>query len=160
MGRKVFTLQTLPACEEPSEDGVGKAAGFSLRAGPAARADERQKLERLCRHIGRPAVSERRRSLTPNGNISHHVKTPYRDGTTHVIFEPLDLMVHILVRHPSGDLRPSKSAVLPIGHCPPGGAGAKTQSQSDALPRRIRPSQQVSRVGVEVSTEQKGPEIR
>ncbi len=40
-GRKVFTLQTLPACEEPFDDGVGKAAGFSLHAGVAARADER-----------------------------------------------------------------------------------------------------------------------
>ncbi len=29
-GRKVFTLQTLPACDEPFDDGVGKVAGFSL----------------------------------------------------------------------------------------------------------------------------------
>ena len=32
-GRKVFTLQTLPACDEPFDDGVGKVAGFSLHAG-------------------------------------------------------------------------------------------------------------------------------
>ena len=30
----------------------------------AARADERKKLERLCRYISRPAVSEKRLSLT------------------------------------------------------------------------------------------------
>jgi Putative transposase len=59
-GRKVFTLQTLPACDEPFDDGLGKVAGFSLHAGVAARADERKKLERLCRHISRPAVSESR----------------------------------------------------------------------------------------------------
>jgi len=29
-GRKVFTLQRLPACDEPFDDGVGKVAGFSL----------------------------------------------------------------------------------------------------------------------------------
>jgi len=29
-GRKVFTLQTLPACDEPFDDPVGKVAGFSL----------------------------------------------------------------------------------------------------------------------------------
>lgn len=49
-GRKVFTLQTLqtlPACDEPFDDGVGKVAGFSLHAGVAARADQRQKPERL-----------------------------------------------------------------------------------------------------------------
>ena len=73
-------------------DGVGKVAGFSLHAGVVARADERQKLERLCRYISRPAVSEKRLSLTPNGNVRYPLKTPYRDGTTHVIFEPLDFI--------------------------------------------------------------------
>jgi hypothetical protein len=29
-GRKVFTLQTLPAGDEPFGDSVGQAAGFSL----------------------------------------------------------------------------------------------------------------------------------
>lgn len=59
-GRKVFTPQSLPACAEPFGDGVGQAAGFSLQAGVAARADERQQLERLCRYLARPAVSEKR----------------------------------------------------------------------------------------------------
>ena len=94
-GRKVFTLQTLPACDEPFDDGVGKVAGFSLHAGVAARADERNKLERLCRYISRPAVSEKRLSLTPNGNVRYQLKTPYRDGTTHVIFEPLDFIARL-----------------------------------------------------------------
>jgi len=48
-GRKVFTLRTLPACDPEDQfgDTVGKVAGFSLHAGVAARANERQKLERL-----------------------------------------------------------------------------------------------------------------
>ena len=66
--------------------------GFSLHAGVAAKANERKKLERLCRYISRPAVSEKRLSLTPNGNIRYQLKTPYKDGTTHIIFEPLDFM--------------------------------------------------------------------
>ena len=32
-GRKVFTLQTLPASNEPFDDLLGKVAGFSLHAG-------------------------------------------------------------------------------------------------------------------------------
>ncbi|MEW8347339.1 MAG: IS91 family transposase [Candidatus Thiodiazotropha taylori] len=91
-GRKVFTLQTLPASEELTYNEAGKVAGFSLHAGVAARADERGKLERLCRYICRPAVSEQRLSLTPNGNVRYELKMPYRDGTTHVIFEPLDFI--------------------------------------------------------------------
>ena len=91
-GRKVFTLQTLPTSGDPFGDGIGKVAGSSLHAGVAARADERKKLERLCRYISRPAVSEKRLSLTRGGNVRYQLKTPYRDGTTHVIFEPLDFI--------------------------------------------------------------------
>lgn len=94
-GRKVFTLQTLSACEEPFDDPVGKVAGFSLHAGVAAKAHERKKLERLCRYISRSAVSKKRLSLTTNGNIRYQLKTPYRDGTTHVIFEPLDFIARL-----------------------------------------------------------------
>ena len=75
-GRKVFTLQTLSASDEPFDDGVGKEAGFSLHARVAARADEREKLERLCRYISRPAVSEKRLSLTQNGNVRYQLQTP------------------------------------------------------------------------------------
>lgn len=32
-GRKVFTFQTLPVCDEPFDDGVGKVAGRSLHVG-------------------------------------------------------------------------------------------------------------------------------
>jgi hypothetical protein len=96
-GRKVCTLQTLPACdpEDRFGDTVGQMAGFSLHAGVAARANERKKLERLCRYISRPAVSEKRLSLTPNGNVRYQLKTPYGDGTTHVIFEPLDFIARL-----------------------------------------------------------------
>ncbi len=64
----------------------------SLHAGVAAQAWERDKLERLCRYISRPALSEKRLSLTSAGYIRYKLKTPYSDGTTHVIFEPLDFI--------------------------------------------------------------------
>ena len=86
----MFTLQTLPAWDDSFGDEVGKVSGFSLHAGVMARADERQKLERLCRYVARPAVSEKRLSVTEHGQVRYELKTPYRDGTTHVIFEPLD----------------------------------------------------------------------
>jgi hypothetical protein len=96
-GRKVFTLQTLPASDPDGDftDTLGEVAGFSLHAGVAAKARERNKLERLCRYISRPAVSEKRLSLTPGGKVRYELKTPYRDGTTHVIFEPLDFIARL-----------------------------------------------------------------
>ena len=36
-----------------------------------------------------------RLSLTPQGRVRYTLKTPYRDGTTHVVFEPLDFMARL-----------------------------------------------------------------
>lgn len=51
--RKVFTLQTMPACDLDEQFGntAGNVAGFSLHAGVATKAHQRKKLERLCRYI-------------------------------------------------------------------------------------------------------------
>lgn len=64
VGRKAFTLQTLPAAESHSDEQLAKANGFSLHAGVWAGANDRAKLERLCRYIARPAVSNERIELT------------------------------------------------------------------------------------------------
>ena len=56
-GRKAFTLQTVPAATDAIDGKLARAAGFSLHAGVACEAHEREKLERLCRYI------TRRRSL-------------------------------------------------------------------------------------------------
>ena len=53
------------------------------------------KLERLCRYITRPAITEKRLSLTNHGKVRYELKTPYRDGTTHVIFEPVDFIAKL-----------------------------------------------------------------
>ena len=42
-----------------------------------------------------PAISAKHLSLTPNGNVRYQLKTPYRDGMTHVIFEPLDFIARL-----------------------------------------------------------------
>ncbi|BDB32321.1 IS91 family transposase, partial [Enterobacter hormaechei] len=96
-GRKVFTLQTLPGREDKADSSsrVANHAGFSLHAGVMAEAHQRDKLERLCRYISRPAVSEKRLALTANGQVRYELKTPYRNGTTHVIFEPLDFIAKL-----------------------------------------------------------------
>jgi hypothetical protein len=100
-GRKVMTLQTLPDDgDEPFTTRVGNIAGFSLHAGIATKANERAKLERLCRYITRPAVSTKRLSITRNGRVRYELKTPWRNGTTHVIFEPLDFISRLVALVP------------------------------------------------------------
>lgn len=63
-----------------------------MHARLACEVDEREKLEQRCRYITHPAVSPERLSLTPQKNIRYRLKTPYRDGTTDVVFESLGLM--------------------------------------------------------------------
>jgi len=95
-GRKAFTLQTVPARQADTDNpNLAKTAGFSLHAGVAAKAHQRHKLERLCRYIARPAVATDRLALTPQGNVRYTLKTPYRDGTTHIILEPLDFIARL-----------------------------------------------------------------
>ncbi len=42
-----------------------------------------------------PAVSEQRLLITSNCKVRYELKTPYRDGTAHVFFEPLDFMARL-----------------------------------------------------------------
>jgi ribosomal protein S27E len=83
-GQKVFTLQTLPASTE------GEYGQF-------ANADEPEKLERLCRYISRPAISEQRLSMTQHEKVRYELKTPYRDGTTGDRSAMLSLIPSILL---------------------------------------------------------------
>jgi len=45
-------------------------------------------------------------ALTNQGNIRYALNTPYRDGTTHIILEPLDFIARLvaLVPKPRGNL--------------------------------------------------------
>jgi len=94
-GRKVTTVQTLPGDDDSFAGEAGRAGGFSLHAGVSARASEGDKLERLCRYISRPALCEKRLALTAQGRVSYSLKTPWRDGTTHVEFEPVEFLARL-----------------------------------------------------------------
>lgn len=75
-GKKVFSLQTLPAKDGGNYGQLAQIDGFSLHAGVFADSHETDKLERLCRYISRPAVSEKRLSLTDSGKVKYQLKTP------------------------------------------------------------------------------------
>lgn len=142
-GRKVLTLQTLPAQANDARhsERVAKLAGFSLHAGVCAEAHQRAKLERLCRYITRPAVSEQRIAFTPGGNIRYELKTPYRDGTTHVIFEPLDFIARLaaLIPPPRVNLTRYHGVFAPNSHyralVTPGKRGRRQQGKASDEPQ-------------------------
>jgi len=55
-------------------------------------ADERQALELLCRYIARPAMADARVQTNAAGQVVLKLKTPWRDGTTHLVRSPLEFM--------------------------------------------------------------------
>ena len=52
---------------------------------------QRKELERLCRYITRPAIANERLKRNPAGPIVLQLKSPYRDGTTHIVMSPLSV---------------------------------------------------------------------
>ena len=54
---------------------VAKNSGFSLHAGVATFAHERDRLERVCRYIARPAISVERLSTDDYGNVIYRYRS-------------------------------------------------------------------------------------
>jgi hypothetical protein len=102
------------------------AHGFSLRAGVRCAAEQRQALEHLRRYITRPAIANERLSVDHAGQVVLKLKTPYRDGTSHLVMSPLEFMqrlaalvprprLHLIRFH--GALAPHaklRAAIVPI----------------------------------------------
>ena len=53
---------------------------------------DREKIEKLCRYIARPAVALERLHLGANGQVIYTLKKPYDDGTTAISMSPMELM--------------------------------------------------------------------
>ena len=76
----------------PSGRCCAAVAGFSVHAGVCVPARDRMRLERLARYAGRPPVATERMSLLPDGRVLYRLKHRWRDGTSHMIYEPLELV--------------------------------------------------------------------
>jgi hypothetical protein len=63
----------------------------SARRG-AVEANDRKRPEQLCRYITRPALPDERVQLNAAGQVELKLKTPRREGTTHLVMSPLKFM--------------------------------------------------------------------
>jgi hypothetical protein len=87
-GQKVLSLQSLPSAAKASAPELRvNAHGFSLHAAVRWRADQRAELEHLCRYITRPAIANERLKRNRAGQVVLQLKSPYKDGTTHIVME-------------------------------------------------------------------------
>ena len=89
-GQKVLTLQgAMPRETDFKQTLCADISGFSLHAAVRCGADDRQALEQLCRYITRPALANERVQTNAAGQVVLKLKTPWRDGTTHLVMSPL-----------------------------------------------------------------------
>jgi len=77
--------QSVDAC-------CANAHGFSLHAGVRCAMNQRKELEHLCRYITWPAIADERLTRNAAGQVVLRLKTPYRDGATHIVMSPLEFM--------------------------------------------------------------------
>jgi hypothetical protein len=85
--------------------------GFDLHAAltiPAQQQDGRLPLEKLLRYCARPPIAQDRLSMLEDDRVALELKTPWYDGSTHVIYEPLDFVAKLAALVP----RPHKNLVL------------------------------------------------
>ena len=73
---------------------------FSLHAATVIKSHERKGLENLCRYVLRPPVAQERLKLRNDGTISYKMKKAWNDGTTHMIFSPMELVEKLVALVP------------------------------------------------------------
>ena len=121
--RKALTLRTVPVQPEPFPSTLlARQPGFSLHAATVCEAAQRDKLEKLCRHIARPAIANERLSTNDRGQVIYRFKQPFRDGSTHVVLDPLAFIARL-------------AAMVP-----------RPRFEPHPVPRRVRAELQASRV--------------
>jgi hypothetical protein len=122
---------------------------------PAWRAEDAT----LCRYITRPVIANERLTLNRAGQVVLTLKTPYRDGTTHIVMSPLEFMqrlaalvprprLHLIRFHgvlaPHAKLRPQITPDAPLN------ANNASKGHSDApqpsAPSRLSWAQLLKRV--------------
>src|SRR6266849_5941848 len=77
---------------EPSARRCAKVDGFSVHANVSLPPHRRQELENLCRYMLRPPLAVERLQRLSSGRLAYSMKTPWRDGTTHVVMSDGELV--------------------------------------------------------------------
>ena len=120
--------------------------GFDLHAGLCVPANQRDRLERIARYALRPPVSQERLQWTDDGQVRLELRRPWADGTTHLLFDPVELLerlaaltprprINLILYH--GVLGPRaawRSVVVQFGTTDGPSAGAESAPANEAHP--------------------------
>jgi hypothetical protein len=100
--------------------------GLDLHAGLVIPAGQRDRLERVCRYVLRPPVTSERLALTADGQVRLALRHSWADGTTHVVFDPVEFLGRLAVLVP----RPRVNLILYYGVL-----GARAAWRPEVVPR-------------------------
>lgn len=101
--------------------------GFSLHAAVRVPAGRRPSLEHLIRYVARPPLAEDRLSILPDGRVAYAFRKRWRDGSTHVVLDPMTFLERLSALVP----RPRKKSVNYFGVFAPAAS-----YRSRVVPRR------------------------
>src|SRR2546425_12470768 len=90
--------------------------GFDLHAAVVVPANDRARLERTCRYALRPPVAHDRIHLTNTGQVLLELRHRWSDGTTHVLFDPIEFLERLAALTPPAANQPDP--VLRGAGCP------------------------------------------
>lgn len=109
-GARVLRFGCEPSAPSVTSTGSRQAhcQGFDLHANLRVPAEDRVRLEQLCRYLLRPPVAQERLRLTGDGHVLMELKRAWADGTTHLLFQPLELLEKLAALTP----RPRINLVL------------------------------------------------
>ena len=82
--------------------------GFDLHANVWVGAHDRARLEQLCRYLLRPPLADDRLRLLGDGRVRVQLKRAWSDGTTHLLFEPVEFLEKLAALTP----RPAINLIL------------------------------------------------
>ena len=107
-----------------------RSKAFDLHAGLVVPAGQRERLERVCRYALRPPVARERLSVTSAGHVRLQLRQPWADGTTYLIFDPIEFLGRLAVLVP----RPRINLLLYHGVL-----GPRAAWRADVVPRDATP---------------------
>ena len=100
-GRKLLTLMSaVPREIAPRQPPCSDIDGFSLHSAVLLGAHDRKRPEQLCCYITRPALSDKRVQLNAAAQVELRHKTPWRDGTPHLVMSPMEFVQRLAVLEP------------------------------------------------------------
>jgi hypothetical protein len=105
-GKPVKRLYAYGRCWPDEEDveNTGErcatSGGYSLHANTCVKANERERLKKLIQYMARPALSDDRIEIVAKDRVRIKLKTPWRDGCTHIEMSGLEFMEKLVALIP------------------------------------------------------------